>query len=194
MRNLRAVDNGGYVDKRWIGEDLGQRTEITSLTLKSRIDQPLQLLAQNGALMPYGPNIPAMFRRAAFAYAAKILKGAKPGDLPIERPSRFEFVIHLKTAKAPVARLRSWRAAAVARGGLTPAACGCRRNVRVFSARCFGVYDSGLAKRPAGSVVSAAPQDRQNFLPGVTGVPQLRQVASSQTPQSSQNLRPARFS
>src|SRR5437899_10085528 len=124
VRNLRAVDNGGYVDKRWIGEDLGQRTEITSLTLKSRIDQPLQLLAQNDALMPYGPNIPSMFRRAASAYAAKILKGANPAALPIERPSRFECVIALKTAKAPVARLRSWRAAAVARGGLTPAACG----------------------------------------------------------------------
>jgi len=36
-RNLRAVDNGGYVDKMWIGEDLGQRAEITSLALKSRI-------------------------------------------------------------------------------------------------------------------------------------------------------------
>jgi len=62
--------------------------------------------------------------------------------------------------------------------------------VRIFSARCFRVYASGLAKRPAGSVVSAAPQDRQNFLPGVTGVPQLGQVASSRAPQSSQKRAP----
>src|SRR5215470_8016144 len=66
--------------------------------------------------------------------------------------------------------------------------------VRIFSARCLGVYASGLAKRPAGSVVSAAPQDRQNFLPGVTGVPQLGQVASSRAPQSSQKRAPALFS
>src|SRR2546428_1899680 len=66
--------------------------------------------------------------------------------------------------------------------------------VRIFSARCLGVYDSGLAKRAAGSVVSAAPQDRQNFLPGVTGVPQLGQAASSRAPQSSQKRAPASFS
>src|SRR4029079_1781552 len=66
--------------------------------------------------------------------------------------------------------------------------------VRILSARCFGVYDSGLAKRRAGSVVSAAPQDRQNFLPGVTGVPQLGQATSSRAPQSSQKRAPASFS
>ena len=52
-----------------------------------------------GGFVSYGPNVPAMMGRTA-ALVDKILKGAKPGDLPIEQPTKFEFVINLKTAKA----------------------------------------------------------------------------------------------
>jgi putative ABC transport system substrate-binding protein len=49
--------------------------------------------------MSYGPNIPDLFRRSA-EFVDKILRGAKPGELPVEQPTKFDFIVNLKTAKA----------------------------------------------------------------------------------------------
>ena len=78
-----------------------QRSQITSLALQMRLPtiSLFTLFPRSGGLMAYGPNLPEMYKRAA-TYIDKILKGAKVGDLPIERPSRFEFVVNVKTAKA----------------------------------------------------------------------------------------------
>jgi putative ABC transport system substrate-binding protein len=55
--------------------------------------------SEAGGLISYGPNFPDLFRRAA-GYVDKILRGAKPGEIPVEQPTEFDFVINLTTAKA----------------------------------------------------------------------------------------------
>src|SRR5262250_2328740 len=78
-----------------------QRPQIVELAAKTRLPVMYHQsdFVEAGGLMSYGVNVPDLNRRAA-AYVDKILKGAKPGDLPVEQPTKFEFVINLKTAKA----------------------------------------------------------------------------------------------
>src|SRR5215467_12262886 len=77
-----------------------QRKQIVDLAVKNRLPTvyPQSDYMDDGGLMFYGPNITELFRRAA-TYVDKILKGARPADLPVEQPKKFEFIINLKAAK-----------------------------------------------------------------------------------------------
>jgi len=78
-----------------------QRGQIVALATRHQLPgmYPEAEFAEAGGLLAYGPRVPENFRRAA-SYVDKILKGAKPANLPIEQPTKFELVINLKTAKA----------------------------------------------------------------------------------------------
>jgi putative ABC transport system substrate-binding protein len=77
------------------------RKEIADLALKHRLPTMFESRepVEAGGLMLYGVNDPDLYRRAA-TYVDKILQGAKPADLPVEQPTKFELVVNLKTAKA----------------------------------------------------------------------------------------------
>jgi putative ABC transport system substrate-binding protein len=76
------------------------RSQIAALAESSRIPAmyPYSAVVDAGGLMSYGANLADSHRRAA-TYVDKILKGTKPADLPIEQPTKFEFIVNLKTAK-----------------------------------------------------------------------------------------------
>jgi putative tryptophan/tyrosine transport system substrate-binding protein len=77
------------------------RTRIITLALGLRLPAifPVREDAEAGGLISYGPNFPALYRRAG-DFIDKILHGAKPADMPVEQPTRFDFIINLTTAKA----------------------------------------------------------------------------------------------
>jgi len=77
------------------------RGQLIELTAKYRLPAVYELkpFVEEGGFMSYSPNMSEMFRGMA-SYVNRILKGARPADLPIEQPTKFEFVINLKTAKA----------------------------------------------------------------------------------------------
>jgi len=79
---------------------LNHRERIIGFAMKKRLPAIFaeSLFVEDGGLMSYGADTVDLYRRAA-TYVDKILKGSKPGDLPIERPMKFEFVANLETAK-----------------------------------------------------------------------------------------------
>ena len=77
------------------------RVRINTLALAARLPtmHGVREYVEAGGLMSYGPNFPDLFRRAG-DYVDKILRGAKPADIPVEQPTKFDLVINLTTAKA----------------------------------------------------------------------------------------------
>jgi putative ABC transport system substrate-binding protein len=78
------------------------RRRIADLAIKHRLPlvAPFREMAEAGGLMAYGPNIVELWGQRVPVYVDRILKGARPGDLPIEQPTKYELVVNLKTAKA----------------------------------------------------------------------------------------------
>jgi putative ABC transport system substrate-binding protein len=110
VRNANELDDAFHTASRngaafvFVIEDatlLPHRSRILELAARHRLPTASQYreFAEAGGLLSYGPNLPEQFRRAA-VYVDKILRGARPGDLPVEQPAKLDLVINLKTARA----------------------------------------------------------------------------------------------
>ena len=84
-----TIDGLFFVERQRIAELALARRLLTIVPSKEMLDA--------GALISYGPNTPGLYRRAAY-FVDKTLKGAKPADLPVEQPTKFELLVNLKTA------------------------------------------------------------------------------------------------
>ena len=121
------------------------RVRINTLALGARLpamyDQ--REYVEAGGLMSYGPNFPDLFRRAG-DYVDKILRGAKPADIPVEQPTKFDLVINLTTAKAlglTVPDIGLWAGFVESRGGIAPprAPKTVREPLNSYGSRCSAV-------------------------------------------------------
>jgi putative ABC transport system substrate-binding protein len=100
----QAIDTAGKRLDLYIVSDplmLSNRVRINTFSLVARLptNYNQREYVEAGGLMSYGPNIPDLFRRTA-EFVDKILRGAKPGDLPVQQPTKFDLVINLPTARA----------------------------------------------------------------------------------------------
>ncbi len=98
---MRAAKVQGILDFATLSVNFPYQREFTALALESRIPVAYNLreMVEAGGLMSYGPVARVVFHRAAY-YVDRIAKGAKPGELPIEQPTRFETAVNLETARA----------------------------------------------------------------------------------------------
>ena len=99
-----AIAVTGRAEALWVAQTtftFGNRAQITALALQKRLPSMYALAANAdaGGLMSYGPNDTGFYKQAA-RFVDKILKGAKPADMPVEQPTVFDLVINRKTAKA----------------------------------------------------------------------------------------------
>jgi putative ABC transport system substrate-binding protein len=89
---MYVLEDAVFVSHRKTLNDLVNQARLPAIFAQARV-------VEEGGFMSYGPNFPDLYRRSA-GYVDKILKGAKPSDLPIEQPAKFELAVNLKTAQA----------------------------------------------------------------------------------------------